>query len=520
MKKVTKRAISIFLAVLMMLSVLPVTAFAADGETDTPYYQYPLDIYCDGALVSKNGDNPLRIKETEQKQLTVKYYGEDTLPEGAKVVWSSPTPYLVHVNENGVITGRDSSKGTIMRVWVAENIESLWLIGPGIADSIYSWMDENKIDNMNTEGIVNAMEAILNPIFGEDFAASLCNSLRSTLDSMNVEIRAALVDAEGNEIAYNSTHVVCDKSDAITADFIPNGTYITNHEAVPAQVEAGYEMDLTGVTTPMRLEMGVNWEVTEKGILGLFDVPTDKATIDENGHIVFKEPGTVKITAKPDTEGLYNKLTSLIESMGDIANAGETIGWVLREVFGLTVASSVIDTLVSVINGIVNAGTSDEAQAMKDIVSKVSNWILGVTINDSITVTIVDQIDVTSFEIYGDLSNMSAFGGNRLVSITNIQPEGAYITADDVDWVSSNNKVALVEDGKVTARDGGNWGNSFTITATIDGVSATKNGNIIGGNIYWPTDLEFSGPTNLTVGDTASYDFTIYPSTLYDDGIA
>ena len=510
MRKVTKRAISIFLAVLMTLSVLPVTAFAAE--------EYPLMIYNDGVRVDENGDNPLRIKETEQKQLTVTYNGSETLPDGTSLVWSSPTPYLVYVDENGVITGRDSSKGTIMRVWVAENIESLWLIGPGIADSIYSWMDENKIDNMDTQGIVDAMELILTPIFGEDFTAGLCESLRNTLDSMNVEIRVALVDAEGNEIAYNSTHVVCDKSDSLTADFIPNGTYITNHEAVPSQVEAGYEMDLTGVTTPMRLEMGVNWSVQEpQTILGVTTwKDTDKATIDENGHIVFNQPGTVKITAKPDTEGLYNKLTALIEQAGGIANAGDTIGRVLKEVFGLSVAAGVIDALVAVINGIVEAGTGDAAQAMKDIVAKVSDWILGVTINDSVTVTIVDQLDVQSYDIYGDLSNMSGYGGIRLLTITNIQPEGAIVLPEDVSWSSSNvNAAAVDSNGVVTSRDDNQ---SFTITCTVDGIERTINGNTMWtGNFMYPTDMEFSGPSQLTVGETATYNFTVWPLDLMND---
>ena len=507
MRKVTKRAISIFLAVLMTLSVLPVTAFAAE--------EYPLMIYNDGVRVDENGDNPLRIKETEQKQLTVTYNGSETLPDGTSLVWSSPTPYLVYVDQNGVITGRDSSKGTIMRVWVAENIESLWLIGPGIADSIYSWMDENKIDNMDTQGIVDAMELILTPIFGEDFTAGLCESLRNTLDSMNVEIRVALVNAEGNEIAYNSTHVVCDKSDSLTAYFIPNGTYITNHEAVPSQVEVGYEMDMTGVTTPMRLEMGVNWFVTEKNLLGL-DVATDKATIDENGHIVFNQPGTVKITAKPDTEGLYNKLTALIEQAGGIANAGDTIGRVLKEVFGLSVAAGVIDALVAVINGIVEAGTGDAAQAMKDIVAKVSDWILGVTINDSVTVTIVDQLDVQSYDIYGDLSNMSGYGGIRLLTITNIQPEGAIVLPEDVSWSSSNvNAAAVDSNGVVTSRDDNQ---SFTITCTVDGIERTINGNTMWtGNFMYPTDMEFSGPSQLTVGETATYNFTVWPLDLMND---
>lgn len=206
-----------------------------------------------------------------------------------------------------------------------------------------------------------------------------------------------LVDeATGEEIAAQSTHVVVAKSDSLTAEFIPNGTYITNHDAVPSTVEVGYTMDMEGITTPLRLNMGVNWKVTEK-VLGL-DVPTTKATIDEDGKVVFHKPGTVKITATPDSEGLYNKLTELIELSGGIANAGASIAKVITEVFGLSVSQSVIDALVKVINGIVDAGTSDSAETLKKIVATVSDWILGVTINDSVTVTVVDQLDVESLK--------------------------------------------------------------------------------------------------------------------------
>lgn len=511
----TKRYLSILLSlVLLCTTVIPMSVFAADEGA------YPLEIYENGVLVSENGENPLHIQETEQKQLTVKYEGSDTIPEGKKVVWSSPTPYLVYVDENGVITGRDSSKGAILRVWVDTNIASLWLIGPSLAETIYGWFDENEIDSMDTEGIVDILEVGLGPVLGEDTTASLANSLRNTLNSINVEIRAALVDeATGEEIAYNSTHVVCDKSDKMTAEFIPNGTYITNHDAVPAQVEVGYEMDMEGITTPLRLKMDVNWKVTEK-VLGL-DVSTSKATIDESGHIVFNQPGTVKITATPDTEGLYNKLTELINTAGSLADAADLIGSVLKDVFGMTVAPGLIDVLVSTIKGIVEASGTDEAEALKQIISTVSDWILGVTINDSVTVEIVDQLDVTNFSIWGDLKNMSSYGGNRLVSITDIQPEGAVVKPEDVIWASSNEEIAIADNtGKVTARDGGHWGNSFTISATVDGVTASIDGNILGGNTQWPTDLKVSGPTNLNVGDTGTYDFTIYPSVLYDDGIA
>lgn len=506
----TKRYLSILLSlVLLCTTVLPMSAFAAEN---------PLQIMCDGVVVSGNADNPLTIKETEQKQLSVTYNGQTELPEGTKVVWSSPTPYLAYVDENGVVTGRDSSKGAILRVWVDTHIASLWLIGPGLADIVYGWFDKYEIDKLDTEGIVNMMEVGLKPILGEATTAGLIESLRNTLNSINVEIRAALVDeATGEEIAAHSTHVVVAKSDSLTAEFIPNGTYITNHDAVPSTVEVGYTMDMEGITTPLRLNMGVNWKVTEK-VLGL-DVPTTKATIDEDGKVVFHKPGTVKITATPDSEGLYNKLTELIELSGGIANAGATIAKVITEVFGLSVSQSVINALVKVINGIVDAGTSDSAETLKKIVATVSDWILGVTINDSVTVTVVDQLDVESFEIYGKLDGLNSYGGTRQLTITNVQPEGAIVNPEDVAWATNNSDYAVIDEtGLLTIRSGGNWGNKIQVTATIDGISRSINGNILGSNTSSPTDLALSGPDHLEVGETATYDFTVYPLALYDDG--
>lgn len=506
----TKRYLSILLSlVLLCTTVIPMSAFAAEN---------PLQILCDGVVVSGNADNPLTIKETEQKQLSVTYNGQTELPEGTKVVWSSPTPYLAYVDENGVVTGRDSSKGAILRVWVDTHIASLWLIGPGLANIVYGWFDKYEIDKLDTEGIVNIMEVGLKPILGEATTAGLIESLRNTLNSINVEIRAVLVDeTTGEEIAAQSTHVVVAKSDSLTAEFIPNGTYITNHDAVPSTVEVGYTMDMEGITTPLRLNMGVNWKVTEK-VLGL-DVPTTKATIDEDGKVVFNKPGTVKITATPDSEGLYNKLTELIELSGGIANAGATIAKVITEVFGLSVSQSVIDALVKVINGIVDAGTSDSAETLKKIVATVSDWILGVTINDSVTVTVVDQLDVESFEIYGKLDGLNSYGGTRQLTITNIQPEGAIVNPEDVVWATNNSDYAVIdENGLLTIRSGGNWGNKIQVTATIDGISRSIDGNILGSNTSSPTDLEFSGPDHLEAGETATYDFTVYPLALYDDG--
>lgn len=512
----TKRFLSIILCLAMICSALvPTTAFAAE-EGD-----YPLEIFESGVLVSENGDNPLRIKENQQKQLTVKYLGSETLPEGTKVVWSSPTPYLVYVDENGVITGRDSSKGAILRIWVDTNIASLWLIGPSLADTIYDWFDDNDIDAMDTEAIVNVVETGLTVYFGEETAKNMADSLRETLDRINVEIRAALVNEEtGEEIAYNSTHVVCDKSDSLTADFIPNGTYITNHEAVPAVVEVGYSVDLEGITTPLRLKMGVNWKTTQKSIFG--DVATDIATVDENGYVVFNKPGTVKITATPDSEGLYTKIQDLIDKAGGVAKAGEVISWMLEEVFGMSVAPGIIDALVTVINGIVAANGSDEAEALKQVISTISDWILSHTINDSITVEVVEQIDVTSFEIVGDTERLNSWGGVRQLSIINVQPEGAVVGPNDIAWDSTNKDFAVVDsNGVLTIRGSDKWtvaevSDPFYITATIDGVTVQKKATTMGGNREYPNDLEVNGPTQLEKGNTYEYSYGIYPVVLHN----
>lgn len=520
MQKTAKRALCIFLSALMVFAALPLTAFAADGDTQ-PAYEYDLQIYESGKRVDENGDDLLRIKENEQMQLTVKYKGSDTLPSGTHVVWSSPTPYLVYVDENGVITGRDSSKGAIMRVWVAENIETLWLIGPGLADSIYDWMDEQDIDGMDAEGILDIMQKVLGPILGEDSANGLYNSLMKTLDSMNVEIKAELVsDETGEVITYNTTHVVCEKSDSITADLIPNGTYITNHAEIPATVEVGYEMDLEAITTPLRLNMGVNWSVTQKSWLG--DVASDIATVDENNHITFNKPGTVTITATPSTQGLYDKLSSTIESAVSAGQSmGDAIGWMLENVFGMSVGADVIDILIKLLDGMVQAGDSVES-----IIATIGDWILKYSINDSVTVTVVEQINVTGFEIVGDTERLNAGGGTRQLTLANIEPAGAVVTPDEITWSSSNEDLAVIDNTGLMTIRGENanklaWDEiPFEVSATINGVTVTRAASVMGGNDRWPTDLVVNGPSGmLQKGQTYSLDYAIYPSYMLDDNM-
>ena len=513
MKRTFKSAVSVFLSILMLLSVLPATVYAQDSQ------QYSIRIVnVDNGSVDVSSDTGtvISLKENERVQLKAIMADGTEIPEDLSVSWYSATPYLASVDETGLVTGRDSSKGAIFRVWVDTNIASIWLIGPSLADSIYSVFDDMNIDSMDSEGIIETFKTVATPILGETIVNGLADSLLNTLSTINVEIKATLTDSNSNELASNSAHVNVLKSTEWYSDFIPNGTTITNKESLPTTVEVGYQMKAEGITTPLRLEMGVKWNVTS--------IPSGVAEVDEDGNITFLKAGKVKITASPSTEGLYNKLTEMfkfMESAGKLIN-GELIADILVDGFGLNLNKDIVAGLLNSFGNLGELGSNEDAKIFKKVVAQISDWILSISVNDSITVNVVDQLDITSFEIYGDVNDLSTWGGTRQLTVTNVQPEGAVI--NDIEWKALNPDVATIdENGILTIRDGKGsfaWDKAdFEITATIDGITKSTTGTVMGGNISNPTDLEFSGPTQLNKDETAQYEYTVYPSTLTDSGL-
>lgn len=520
MQKKTKRWLSGLLsAVMLVTAVLPATVFAADADAAAG----TLEIYDETGPVSDEG---FYLKESESKQLSVRYNGSETLPEGTSVVWESVAPYAAYVDQNGLVTGRDASKRPVILAWIDSNIRPLWLIGPSLADSLTDTVNNTPgIDDPET--MMSVFHGVLDPVLGESAATTLLNPLQTMINESKVEITATLVDAEGNAIASDNTWVGVNKDTDFLANFIPNGTYITNHEGIPSVVEKGYQVKLNAITTPLRLNMGVDWEITELDpILGWIPISSDKATIDEDNVITFLEPGTVTIKASPDVQGLMDKIEGYLETIGGIANAADGLKDLLVYMFGDSLTSGTIDAIITIVQGIVNAGTGDDAQKMQEIVSKVANWVLQFTINDTITVEIVDNLPVESFEILGDTERLGTLvHQTRKLTVANVKPEGAVVAESDIQWTSSNeNVVKMLPDGSMIVRGPEYFDmlhfQPFTVTATIDGVSISKDGSVLMENTVNPTDVEFSGPDYLEKGSTGTYNFTVYPLALYDDGMA
>lgn len=138
------------------------------------------------------------------------------------------------------------------------------------------------------------------------------------------------------------------------------------------------------------------------------------------------------------------------------------------------------------------------------------------TFSDTVTFTIVDREDlpVESFSISGDSS--VAEGEAIQLSVENVQPAGAY--QGDLAWSSADPSIAVVdEQGVVVGLDGGSgltYSNTVTITATMGGVSVNKDIKVTRPMIASVSSVEISGNSSLGIGESTTYDATVFPSRL------
>lgn len=528
--KLTKRMISVLLAVVLSLSgIIPaMTAFAGDGveghydlqiffsDTDTMVPTYEDD----GTTAYK-----YHIKEGETLQLTYKLI-DSAWPDNGKIKWYSEAPELVDVDQTGKVKGFDSSKGAVIKAWINNEVRPIPIVGKLMATVIEKALfnDKVNVDTMDTEEIVDLVikalgsDSILADYI-EAYSGQLVDSLRDYLDRINSVVHCVLYDGNGEQVADDSVQFVVEKNEEWYANFLPNGTHITNKSQIAETQAVGNTVQLYALTTPQRLQFGTQYSVKSTSI---FSTGKVVATVTDGGLVTFKNKGTVTIMASPDSEQVINNILKLVNYFYKLENTGtlntDKIAKILIEYMGLDINRAVLAGILDACFAIykVVGDTADPVQLTATAVEILSNLILQMVYNDSITFTVVDSTPIDSFDIDGVLSVKE--GAQTQLQITNVQPSTGNMS--DIEWSSSDPSVASVDPktGVITGLDaGGALGSLSTKEVTITAISTTNKVErhvtvtVTGKTGKFLSGAKINGDSSVPIGGEADYTYTVYP---------
>lgn len=537
---VKKRIISIILAVLMAFTgVLPAaTAFAAD---DGKLEDWGLTLFykdTDTSVPKFQEDGVTKyieyMTEGDELKLTYKFI-DNEMPDNSYIKWYSETPTLVDVTQEGVVKAFDSSKGAVIHTWIDNEVKTIPLVGSIMATVIEKALFNEyvNVDTMDTEAII----AVVEGLFGSDsplakwvdsYKGELIDSLRYYLDNINSNIHVSLYDAGGTLLDDDFVQICVTKNEEWYANFLPNGTHITNKSQINTTVAVGSKVQLSAVTTPVRLKYGVVYSVKSSSI---FDKGKVVATVDDSGLVTFKNTGTVTIMVSPDTEQIIQGILEMVNYIYKLENTGtintDKVADILIKYIGLDINRNVLRAILDVCFAIkdIAGDAADPVQLTATAVEIISNLVLQFVYNDTITFNVVEAQPITDFSIEGP-ANVTE-GSQIQLSITNVQPEVG--DTSDITWTSSDPSIASVdpETGVITGRDaGGALGALSKQSCTIYATSAANNVTkpytitVTGGKMgQYLSDVEIQGKNYLEMGEETDYTYTVYPKRVADSDI-
>ncbi len=538
-KNMRKRMLSLLLAVLMAFTGLvpAFTVFAEGDDGIEGMYQIELFYSETNTMVPTYVDDTVPDSEkqeyieymTEGQKLQMTYQLIDTeWPDNARIHWYSETPTLADVDENGLIKAFDSSKGAAVQLWIDNEVKPIPVVGSKAAELLEKAFYSNSyvdIDTLDTDAIMAIAEGVLgeDSVIGrniEGYKDDLLTSLQEYLDRVNVKIHVELLAADGTLLDDDYMQVCVERNNEWYANFLPNGTHITNKAQIDTTVAKGSEVQLYAVTTPMRLHYKVVYTVKSSSI---FDSGKVVATVNDSGLVKFKNTGTVTIVAAPDTEEIIENILKLINYAYALDNTGtidsDKIAGYIIDYVGLdinrTVLAGIIDAGIVIKD--VTQDAVDPVQLSATAIEIISNLVLQFVYNDSITFTVVEAQPLTDFSISAPETVKE--GSIAQMQIVDIAPSAG--DTSDITWTSSNPAVASVdENGTVTGRDaGGSLGqlsksDPVTITAksAANGVERSVTITVVGRTGRYLSDIEVQGPGYLEMGQTADYTYSVYPA--------
>lgn len=497
MRKKSIRFLSVFLSVAIMITCI-VPGITALGAT-----------YTIGILNSESEDvteKTIMLEEAENADFTVKFIN-CSQPNGSSIVWSAENPLIASVDSDGKIRAHDSSKQALVQLWIDNNIKSIRGAGPSLGEKLETVMKNLKIEEISAEEICTAFDSALSDLSQEN-RTELFEKLTSMLEKGYVDVTASLVNYTGETLASALVHVKVTKSTQTLGNTLPNGTYITNKESLPKTVAVGTSFKLQSVITPVRLDMTTNWSISTDSI---WDAASTYAEI-EDGVITFKKAGTVTVTASPEFELFLSKMIDFVEGAGD--EGTEMLAKWLIDVIGVDLSQSTMVTvlgyaikLVLKLTGVSSwvSGISNGNKVLK----MLSNYLMKASTNDKITFNIVDELPLQSFDI--SCSDSYVEGEREQLYVTDITPGGAL--TGKTTWSISDPSVASVSnDGylKILDADSDSGVKAVTVSATLNGVTVSKQFNVYGKNAE-ASDIEVNGPSHIDPGTSHKFSAKIYP---------
>ena len=523
-----KRLLSVFLSVLTVLTVLT-PAFSAWAGEVIGVYNIQL-FYADGNAVLDTDEDGNTYHETMQEgdtlQLSYKLI-DCEIPDNGYVKWYSEAPTLVDVDQNGLVKAFDSSKGAVIRNWIDNEVKPVPLVGKIAATALEKALfnDKVNVDTMDTDEIIALIEktmgedSALGKIF-ESYSDQWIASLRKYLDNINSVVHVTLYDADGEVKADDTLAVTVTKNDAFYANFLPNGTHITNKSQIETTVAKGTTCQLSAVTTPVRLHMGVVYSVKSSSI---FTQGKVIATVDDSGLVTFKNTGKVTIVVSPDSEGFINNLLKLVNYIYQLDHTGtidtKKVADILIKYVGIDMDRNVLAAILDACFAIkdIVGDSADAVQLTATAVKIISNILLKLKYNDTITFTVVDGVPCTDFNITGPDTVQE--GAQIQMAITDAKPTAA--DTSDITWSSSDESVAYVDPrtGIITGRDaGGTVGTALNSQkCTITAVSAanqvvkTKEITVTGKTGRVLSDAVIHAERDCNIGDQQALTYTVYP---------
>lgn len=523
-----KRLLSVFLSVLTVITVLT-PAFSAWAGDVIGVYNIQL-FYEDGNAVQDTDAEGNAYHETMQEgdtlQLSYKLI-DCEIPDNGYVKWYSEAPTLVDVDQNGLVKAFDSSKGAVIHNWIDNEVKPVPLVGKiaGAALEKALFNDKVNVDTMDTDEIIALIEktmgadSALGKIF-ESYSAKWIESLRKYLDNINSVVHVTLYDANGEVKADDKLAVTVTKNDAFYANFLPNGTHITNKSQIETTVAKGTTCQLSAVTTPVRLHMGVVYSVKSSSV---FTQGKVIATVDDSGLVTFKNTGTVTIVVSPDTEGFINNLLKLVNYIYKLDHTGtidtKKLADILIKYLGIDIDRNVLAALLDACFAIkdIVGDSADAIQLTATAVKIIANILLKLKYNDTITFNVVDGVPCTDFNITGPDTVQE--GAQIQMAITDAKPVAADVS--DITWSSSNESVAYVDPktGIITGRDaGGNMGTvansqkcTITATSAANQVVRTKELTVTGKTGRVLSDAVIHAQRDCNIGDQQTLTYTVYP---------